>query len=129
DLGGKVVIDTTNPGAPDWKSLAVGHTTSGAEENARAAPGARLVKCFNTTGWMNMADPVIHGVPITMPYCGDDPGAKAVAAQLAKELGFEPLDAGPLSNARLLEPLAMLWIYLAMHMGLGTDFGFKLLRR
>jgi predicted dinucleotide-binding enzyme len=129
DLTGRVVIDTTNPGAPDWKSLSIGHTTSAAEEIAKSAPGAKVVKCFNTTGAGNMADPLIGGLPVTMPYCGDDAEAKAAVARLATELGFDPLDAGPLSNARLLEPMAMLWIYLAMHMGRGTDFGYKVLFR
>jgi predicted dinucleotide-binding enzyme len=64
-----------------------------------------------------------------MLYCGDDDGAKAVAAQLASDIGFEPMDAGPLSAARLLEPLAMLWIRLAVFGGLGTNFAFKLMRR
>ena len=67
--------------------------------------------------------------PATMFYCGDDPGAKVVAAQLASDLGFEPVDAGPLSQARLLEPMAMLWIWLAVFGGMGTDFAFRLIRR
>lgn len=64
-----------------------------------------------------------------MFYAGDDAEAKQVAARLAAEIGFEPVDAGPLQNARLLEPLAMLWIWLAYAGGLGTDIAFRLVRR
>ena len=76
-----------------------------------------------------MANPAYPLGPVTMFYCGDDEGAKSAAAQLAADIGFEPVDAGPLSQARLLEPLAMLWIRLAVFGGLGTDFAFKLMRR
>jgi predicted dinucleotide-binding enzyme len=64
-----------------------------------------------------------------MFHCGDDPAAKAVAAKLASALGFEPVDTGPLTQARLLEPLAMLWIWLAVFGGQSTNFAFKLIRR
>lgn len=129
DLAGQVVIDCTNPVQPDLKALTIGHTTSAAEQIARWAPSAKVVKCFNTTGSANMTDPVIDGIPITMPLCGDDDAAKRVVATLAEEIGFEVIDVGPLETARLLEPMAMLWIYLAVHRGQGTDFAWKLLRR
>jgi hypothetical protein len=58
--------------------------------------------------------------PPAMFYCGDDAGAKKAAAQLASDLGFEPIDAGGITSARLLEPLAMLWIRLALAQGLGA---------
>jgi hypothetical protein len=64
-----------------------------------------------------------------MFYCGNDKEAKAVAHRLAQDLGFDPVDAGPLSNASLLESLAMLWIWLAYPGGQGRDIAFKLLRR
>ncbi len=64
-----------------------------------------------------------------MFYCGDDASAKQAVRQLAAELGFEPVDAGPLTQARLLEPLALLWISLAYQAGLGREIGFQLLRR
>jgi predicted dinucleotide-binding enzyme len=63
-----------------------------------------------------------------MFYCGDDAGAKQVAAALASDLGFDPVDAGPLTSARLLEPLAMLWISLAIR-GQGREIAFRLMRR
>jgi 8-hydroxy-5-deazaflavin:NADPH oxidoreductase len=90
---------------------------------------ARVAKIFNTTGYGNMANPSYPLGPVTMFYCGDDDGAKVVAAKLASDIGFEPIDAGPLRQARVLDPLAMLWIWLAVFGGLGTDFAFRLMRR
>src|SRR5881296_1094768 len=93
------------------------------------APAARVVKAFNTTGWPNMKDPDYAGQPATMLVCGDDEGANRVVADLATSIGFEAIDAGPLRIARLLEPLAMLWIHLALFRGMGTGIAFRLLRR
>lgn len=62
-------------------------------------------------------------------FCGDDSDAKSTAAQLATELGFDPIDAGPLTNARILEPHAFLWIWLALKGGLGRNFAFEIVRR
>ncbi|MGH6959267.1 MAG: hypothetical protein ACREE7_02165, partial [Dongiaceae bacterium] len=64
-----------------------------------------------------------------LPVAGDDPRAKATALALARDLGFEPVDAGPLAMARYLEPFAMLWIKLALIQGLGRRFAFRLLQR
>lgn len=128
DLAGKVVIDCTNPIAPGLQ-LAVGMTTSGAEQVAIWAEGAKVVKAFNTTGAENMADPNYGGEAITMFICGDDADARTTVAQLAEDLGFEVADSGPLSMARYLEPLAMVWINLAMRQGWGRDIAFKLVKR
>jgi hypothetical protein len=76
-----------------------------------------------------MEDPVYEGRHLTMFLAGDDATAKGVAAELARDVGFDPVDVGPLARARLLEPLAMLWITLAYPMGLGRDFAITLLRR
>lgn len=129
NLAGKIVVDCTNPLAPDLSGLVVGHTTSAGEEVAKWAKGARVVKAFNTTGSGNMANARYDSTPPTMCICGDDAAAKASVSKLAEDLGFEAVDAGPLRNARLLEPFAMLWIYLAIKQGLGPDIAFKLLRR
>lgn len=132
DLSGKVVIDCTNPlplGANLMKGLSIGHTTSAGEEVARWAKGARVVKAFNTTGAGNMANPRYGTDTTVMFVAGDDAEAKKLAMQLSNELGFETVDAGPLKQARLLEPLAMLWISLAYAQGLGPNFAFKLVRR
>lgn len=129
DLTGKVVLDCTNPLAPDLTGLAVGLTTSGGERVAGWASGGRVVKAFNTTGADNMARPTIGGTPLTLFLAGDDAGAKAVAARLAGEIGFAPVDGGPLRVARLLEPLALLWITLAVGQGLGPGIALNLVRR
>jgi len=131
DLSGKVVVDCTNPIGPDLV-LTVGHQSSGAEEIARALPAARVVKAFNSTGWENMADsayPGYGGLRPVMPVCGDDADARRSVCRLAEDLGFEAWDWGPLSGARYLEPLAMLWILPARAGGVGPDFAFALLRR
>ncbi len=128
DLSGKIIFDCTNPLKPDL-SLDVGHSTSGAEQVAAWADGARVVKVFNTTGYGNIADPSYDGQKATMFFAGDDHVAKSKAARLAEQIGFEAVDAGPLSHARLLEPMAVLWIFLAHNQGMGTGIAFQLLRR
>ncbi len=129
DLSGKTLLDCTNPLHADLSGVAVGTTTSGAELVAEWARGADVVKIFNTTGSNNMGNPVYHGQSTPMFYCGDSKEAKATAARLAQELGFSPVDAGPLSNARLLEPTAMLWIWLAIKGGFGREFAFQIVKR
>ena len=128
-LTGKAILDATNPLAKDLSGLTIGHDTSAGEQIAGWASGAKVVKIFNTTGANNMANPRYQNEPIPMLYAGDDAGAKAIAAQLAKDAGMEPIDAGPLRNSRLLEPYALLWIYLAYAGGLGREFAFTLARR
>ncbi len=127
DFGGRVLVDCTNPLGPDL-SLVLGHTTSGGEQVAAWARGARVVKAFNTTGYDNMANPRYPAGAATMFICGDDAEAKQMTARLAEDAGFEVVDCGPLQQARLLEPLAALWISLAVG-GLGRDFAFRLIRR
>ena len=129
DLAGKIVFDCTNPLAPQLSGLTHGFETSGGEQVASWAPGARVVKIFNTIGANNMADPDFNGVAASMFYCGDDAEAKAAGARLAADLGFDPVDAGALDQARLLEPLALLWIRLAYVQKMGRDIGFKLMKR
>jgi predicted dinucleotide-binding enzyme len=129
NLAGKIVFDCTNPLAPQLAGLTHGFETSGGEQVASWAPGARVVKIFNTIGANNMADPDFHGVAASMFYCGDDAEAKAAGARLAADLGFDPVNAGALDQARLLEPLALLWIRLAYVQKMGRDIGFKLMKR
>lgn len=128
NLAGKILMDATNPLTADFSGLTIGHDSSAAEKIAGWAPGARVVKVFNTTGANNMAEPNYHGQPVTMLYAGDDTAAKEIVATLIRDAGMDPVDAGPLRNARLLEPFAMMWIYLAFH-GVGRDFAFQLVRR
>ncbi len=129
DWTGKILVDATNPLTPDLRGLALGHTTSAAEQIAIWAPGARVVKAFNSTGAQNMADPIYGANRVTMFVCGEDVDAKTTVMSLVTELDFEALDAGPLSRARDLEPLAMLWIHLAYSEGMGPDFAFTVIRR
>lgn len=129
DLSGKVLVDCTNPLLPGLAGLELGTTTSGVEKVAALAPGARVVKAFNTVGFNVMADPVFEGRPVTMLYCGDDAQAKAVVRQLIVDCGFEPVDAGPLKQARLLEPFALLWISMALQYGYGREIAFHFLQR
>ena len=128
DLAGRPLLDATNPIGPGL-SLAVGHVDSGGEQIQRWAPSARVVKVFNTTGLENMADPRFGSHAATMFYCGDDAEACRVAHGLAVDLGFEAVAAGPLRNARLLEPLGMLWIHLALVQGHGRGIALTLQRR
>lgn len=129
-LAGKIVIDATNPleMGPEGPSLAYPPEGSGAQMLAARAPGAHVVKCFNQTGFAAMGDAGAYAVRPMMMVAADDAAARALAARLAGEIGFEPLDMGPLANARLLEAVAMTWVELAMKRGLGRDFAFAVAR-
>lgn len=122
---GRVVIDCTNPIGPGF-TLIHGHTDSGSEAIQRLLPGALVVKSFSAQGAENLAHPVHDGVPASNFYCGDDAGAKAIVRGLIEDVGFEAVDAGPLTSARYLEPITMLWI--TMSRTLGRQFAFKVLR-
>jgi 8-hydroxy-5-deazaflavin:NADPH oxidoreductase len=128
DLKSKVVIDCTNPLRSDLKGLAVGTTTSAGEQVA-AWSGAKVVKAFNTIGAGDYGNAEFSGTRADGFYCGDDEAAKAKVKPLIADIGLNPVDVGPLRNARLLEPLAMLWIDLALNQKWGSNHAFKLLRR
>ena len=128
-LQGKAVIDATNPLTPDFTQHERGFTTSGAEQVAAWAPGASVFKAFNQTGWPNMAEPKYGEDIAVMFVCGDDERRKPEVLRLVSDVGFEAIDAGKLVVARLLEPLAMLWIHLAFAQSQGLDFAFTILRR
>ena len=129
DLSGKIVIDCTNPLAADLSGLAVGLTTSAGEMVAGWAAGASVVKAFNTIGAPDFGNARFGSQRADGFYCGDDPASKAVVSKLIDEAGLDPVDVGPLRNARLLEPMAMLWIDLAVNQRQGVNHAFKLLRR
>ena len=131
DVSGKIIVDCTNPLqiANGKLSLALGFDTSAAEKVAALAPGARVVKCFNQTGFDNMSKPVYENGTAVQFVCGDDPHARETILKLAAEIGFDAVDAGDLKTARLLEPFAMLWIHLAFTTDLSRNFAFSLLRR
>jgi NADPH-dependent F420 reductase len=128
DLGGKIVIDATNPIGPGFQ-LAVGKDNSGAELIQSWVTNARVVKAFNSTGYNNMLDPLYDGESTTMFIAGDDAAAKATVTELAEALGFDVADTGNLQTARYLEPLAMVWIHLAIVQKQGREFAFKLVKR
>jgi predicted dinucleotide-binding enzyme len=125
-LAGKTVIDCMNPlgMGNDGLQLVLGFDTSAGEQVARWAPGAFVFKTLNTTGAGNMAKAADYPVKPLMLVAGDDAGRKRQVMELVGKLGFEPVDAGPLKNARLLEPFAMVWIDQAMKRGRGRDFAF-----
>ena len=116
DLAGKVLITCSLPMNADDTELVVAHTSSGAEALARKAPRARVVSAFGT-----VPSEVLFGVFAarrrktrpTLIYCGDDPDANGVAAELIRDAGFEPVDAGPLRIARFSEPFTLLVARLA----------------
>jgi predicted dinucleotide-binding enzyme len=129
DWQGRVLVDATNPLAPGLAGLSLGTTTSGAEQVAERARGAHVVKAFNTTGAENMADSrYAQGQPM-MPVAGDDAAARRQVLALATLIGFDAIDMGPLSIARYLEPLAMVWIHLAIKQGQGRKFAFARMTR
>jgi hypothetical protein len=127
DLSGKIVIDATNPLTKEL-DLAVGFDTSAGETLAKLYPGARVVKAFNTTGAENMDHAGEFPAKPAMFVASDDADAKKTVQTLASDIGFEPVDVGPLSASRFLEPIAMQWIKLAFG-GMGSNFAFAIVKR
>ncbi len=126
-LNGKVVVDVTNALDPRMK-LALCFTTSGAEELQRKLPQSNVVKAFNTIFAQHMENGRLVDRVLTAFVAGDEPEAKKLVLELARGIGFDAVDAGPLQNARLLEPLGFFNIQLGYVIGLGTQIGFKLLQ-
>jgi predicted dinucleotide-binding enzyme len=122
---GKVVVDVSNVLTPDL-SLALGFTTSGAEELQKKLPAAKVVKAFNTVFAQHMETGHVKGEQITAFVAADDAEAKATVRRLAASIGFDAVDAGPLKNARMLEPMAFQNIQFGYVLGLGPDIGIKL---
>ena len=121
DLKGKVVIDITNPLTADYMGLTIGHSTSAAEEIAKAVPSALVVKAFNTVFAQVLAEgPQLQGKQVPIFYATDSEQAKETVTALIKSIGFLPINAGPLKNARYLEPVGGLNIYFGYGAGLGT---------
>lgn len=129
DLSGKILVDCTNPLNESFDGLRLGFSESAAEKVAHWAPGAHVVKAFNTASVATMKDPDYGGQAATMFYCGDCADAKAVVAGLIEDIGMEPVDSGPLVHARYLEPMAMLYIHLAVKQGWGGHCALKMLKR
>jgi 8-hydroxy-5-deazaflavin:NADPH oxidoreductase len=124
-LEGKIVVDCNN--ALTWKDGPVWNPPpegSLAQAIAKAAPGARVIKGFNTFGAEFHGDPNHAGRPADVFFAGDDAEAKKTLTDVATKGGWRPVDAGPLRNAGVLENLAILWIHLAMAAGHGRDWTF-----
>jgi predicted dinucleotide-binding enzyme len=122
NVSGKIVIDISNPLKQDMSGLAVGHTTSAAEEIAKALPGAKVVKAFNTVFAQVLGEGPDFGAGLRAPvfYAGDDDSAKRTVRTLIESMGFEAVDAGPLQHARYLEPMGMLNIWFGYVAKRGT---------
>ncbi|MBS1869942.1 MAG: NAD(P)-binding domain-containing protein [Actinobacteria bacterium] len=128
-FAGKVVIDATNPLAPDpatgGPGLAVGHTDSGGEIAQRALPDARVVKAFNTVNNALMVDPSLPGGPHPMFIAGDDDAAKQAVAELLADVGWKAFDVGGIEQSRQLESLVLLWVAIGRARG-AYDHAFTL---
>lgn len=126
DTSGKIIIDAMN--------VVMGRGPAGFSNTADAilshTASRDIVKCFNTTGFNNMANPDYNGIKLDLFVAGDSVRGKEVAKQLARDAGFaECYDAGGNDMFTLMEQFAFFWINLAMRQGLGREIGFKLLRR
>lgn len=122
NLSGKVLIDISNPVKADFSGLSLGFNTSAAEEIQKLAPGAKVIKAFNTVFAQIFSEGPDFGVDGKVPVliAGDDDTAKQIVQQFAESLGFATIQAGGLANARYLEPLGMLNITLGYGLGQGT---------
>jgi predicted dinucleotide-binding enzyme len=128
DLSGKVIISCSLPMDASNTELVLGHTTSGAEALAKKVANAEIVSAFNS-----IPSEVLFGVfaargkatPPSMLYCGDKQAAKNIAATLIRDVGFEPIDVGPLKSARYTEPLAMIIARLAYEGTEGPELAYR----
>lgn len=128
-LDGKILFSCVNALLPDMSGLAVGTTTSAAEEIAKLAPGARVVEALPLFAEvLNSPSQQFGDQTATIFYTGDDAEAKQVVADLLRETNVEAIDAGPLKNARYVEPAMFLLIQLAYGQQMG-QVALKLLKR
>jgi 8-hydroxy-5-deazaflavin:NADPH oxidoreductase len=128
DLGGKIVITCSLPMNADDTALAVGFSSSGAEELAKKIPAARIASAFGTVPsevFFRVFESRERAPRPGLVYCGDDDGAKQVAASLIRDAGFEPVDAGPLRIARYAEPFALLIAQIAYEGPRGPELAYR----
>jgi predicted dinucleotide-binding enzyme len=124
---GKIVIDVMNAIGPKM-DLGISCTTSTAEETQKKLPKAHVVKAFNTVFAPNQSTAKVSNEQLTAFIAGDDVKAKQTVAQLTKDIGFDPVDCGPLKAARNLEAMGNLIINLAYSYGMGNKIGYKLVK-
>jgi hypothetical protein len=131
DLAGKVLVDCTNPVGPGL-THGLDSRTSGAEEVQRLAPDARVVKAFTIYGFENFQNSAYPGYGSLKPamlIAGDDASAKATVGKLCEDLGWRPVDVGPLSSSLHLEHMTLLWIKVGRVQGKGPNFVWAMLER
>lgn len=121
-LRGKVIVDITNPVNPDLTGFVTPEGSSGAQEIAKAAPAAHVVKAFNTLFANVLAAGAAEGRPLDVFIAGDDGQAKAKVSAFVESLGLRPMDAGPLFMARALENAGLLELGLMNHSVKHTNF-------
>jgi 8-hydroxy-5-deazaflavin:NADPH oxidoreductase len=126
DLTGKILIDCTNPINKNFDGLAIGGTTSAAEQIQALQPSASVIKAFNSIGSGLLGQAAFGNTVADGFYCGDSDQSKDVVRPLIAATGLRPVDVGPLRNARYLEAMAMLWIDLAVNQKRGPTFAFTL---
>ena len=132
DLSGKVIVTCSLPMNADDTRLVIAHTSSGAEALAKKVRKADLVSAFSS-----VPSEVLFDVfdakrrsrrRPSLVYCGDDQDAKDVAATLIRDVGFEPVDAGPLRIARYLEPFSLAMAQLAYEGDEGPEIAYRIER-
>jgi hypothetical protein len=124
---GKIVIDVMNAIGPN-SELGISCTTSSAEETQKKLPKARVVKAFNTVFAQNQSTGKINNEQLTAFIAGNDAEAKQTVSQLTRDIGFDPVDCGPIKAARYLEAMAIMIINLGYTFGMGTKIGYKLVK-
>jgi len=128
DLSGKVIVSCSLPMNADDTDLVIAHTSSGAEALAKRVPKARVVSAFGTVPSEVLFDVFAARRKATRPslvYCGDDASGKKIAAQLIRDVGFDPIDAGPLRIARYTEPFTLLIAQLAYEGDEGPELAYR----
>ncbi len=131
DLSGKIIVSCSLPMNDENTELFVAHTSSGAEELAKKVPRARVVSTFNTVPsevLFSVFEAKANTTKPSLVYCGDDQSGKRVAAELIRDVGFDPVDAGPLRIARYTEPFALLIGQLAYEGKGGPELAYRFAR-
>jgi 8-hydroxy-5-deazaflavin:NADPH oxidoreductase len=124
---GKTVIDLMNPLGPKME-FDIDCNTSSAEQTQAELPKAHVVKAFNTVFAPNQSTARIGSEQLTAFIAGDDLDAKKVVSQLTRDIGFDPVDCGPLKTARFLEAMGNMIINMAYTYGMGNKIGYKLVK-